>query len=394
MGIVCIIQQARSNQRLAKEPLIEMKIQWKLHSYVASIDRFEVPFPAVLNHVFTTTTAQLTLFKLKHHPSAVEPHNETFFGRRMLLFIQPSQHSPKDSTPLFTVTTMLPTRSSDYSNNSNAGPTYVGRDITGGTNASANIPAPSIPADYADPNHPHMGEIERQPVTTAPKTFPWKRVALGLILGLSFLGALAASTGTAVWYGKTHTKKPAPLAGVATTATATAVLTSKVQTRSKSMTETTIPFNLPTYTTIRPGLPTSNACMIGGLFPARGECERDCKGLKGRGEARCDSFFDDWMCLQCVPPPEGDCRIGTTYGSLSDCTAQCLSTVYVDTGHCVSAADGFWNCFKCPVKKQETVPFETPIRAEGANKASKTNFELPVVTTMSKEAVAPSRVTD
>jgi hypothetical protein len=65
-----------------------------------------------------------------------------------------------------------------------------------------------------------------------------------------------------------------------------------------------------------------------------------------------------------VFPDDGTCRIGTTYGSLSECGIHCLGVADEETPHCVSTANNqFWNCFKCPVKKEEAVPFQTQIRA-------------------------------
>lgn len=220
----------------------------------------------------------------------------------------------------------------------------------------------NVPADYRDPTHPHNGDIEGHIGTSAAKPFPKKRIILGVVLGLAFLGALGASTGTGFWYGKTQTKKPLNSALRTVIVTATQPTTTELMTQSKNITTTVEAYIKPTKTRTVTSLPTSDACLISNLFLTRGQCEDECKGISKRHETRCEADGIGWRCHHCVFLDNGSCKWDGAFDSFGACAIQCMGMAGKESPHCVADGDNrFWHCYKCPVKEETaTVPFETP----------------------------------
>jgi hypothetical protein len=137
-----------------------------------------------------------------------------------------------------------------------------------------------VPADYADPNHPHNGDIERQ-LPQPHKPFMNKRtISLIAILTAICLAAITAILG--VHFSKTHAhaKHPAASSGIQSTATL-----------------------LPTATQTATSKPTptdSDPCLDNGIWPGRQLCLENCKGFDGYPLTHCEhQELDFWKCWQC-----------------------------------------------------------------------------------------------
>lgn len=230
------------------------------------------------------------------------------------------------------------------------------RDHTGGTN---------VLADYRDPAHPHNGDIENQTGTPQPKGISKKHLILGSIVGVVLLAAIGGSSGGGYMYGKAQVKKPTGTPPPPMIVTASQPVSTNWATETKNVTTTVEKYIKPTITETITGLPTTDACLISGLFPTRDMCEQNCVGIGRRHETRCGPDGIGFRCHSCVFKDYATCEWVKNFDNFEACAGECYGIASIgESPHCVADDHNqFWHCYKCPMEGSNTVPFEAPVTA-------------------------------